>query len=310
MTKFLLSLATIAATTAWQSADGNDVAIRNLESRVGQIESRLSTVEKAVEVKPHQYSDATYDATVSPLSAPQGQRTYVIQNGDTLGSIASQHGVSRSELLESNRLSDGQPIYIGETLLIPGGGNFEAAGPPAPKKTESAPPVPQPTEPEKQTAAPTPPKESAPAGQPRYHMVVRGDTLHSLARKYGTSVSSLRQINQLRGDHLSLGQRLIVSSTSAPTAPPDQQQADATDSGDSGYSYDNPLLRSDETYGYYTIRKGDNLYALARDFFTTMGELQRLNKLGSSTLIHPGKEIIVPTSKYNAYHSQGDVAQR
>ena len=65
---------------------------------------------------------------------------------------------------------------------------------------------------------------------------------------------------------------------------------------------------STETYGYYTVAKGDNLYALARDFFTNMPELQRLNRLGNSTVIHPGDELIVPTKKYNDYHN--NMAQR
>ena len=41
-----------------------------------------------------------------------------------------------------------------------------------------------------------------------------------------------------------------------------------------------------------------------------MAELQRLNRLGSSTLIYPGNELIVPTTKYNEYHNSSDVAQR
>ncbi|MDP4582869.1 MAG: LysM peptidoglycan-binding domain-containing protein, partial [Verrucomicrobiales bacterium] len=61
---------------------------------------------------------------------------------------------------------------------------------------------------------------------------------------------------------------------------------------------------------YYTVNNGDNLYALARDFFTTMSELQRINRLGASTTIFPGNEIIVPTAKYNAYHKTGEIANR
>jgi len=49
---------------------------------------------------------------------------------------------------------------------------------------------------------------------------------------------------------------------------------------------------------------------LARDFFTTMSELQRINRLGRSTTIFPGHEIIVPPAKYNAYHKTGEVAKR
>lgn len=44
---------------------------------------------------------------------------YRIKDGDTLGKIAASFGIERSALLSANRLSEGQPIYIGENLQIP-----------------------------------------------------------------------------------------------------------------------------------------------------------------------------------------------
>ncbi|MGD9748707.1 MAG: LysM peptidoglycan-binding domain-containing protein, partial [Verrucomicrobiales bacterium] len=58
-----------------------------------------------------------------------------------------------------------------------------------------------------------------------------------------------------------------------------------------------------ETYGVYMVQKGDTLYSLATDFFTTQAEIQRLNKMGSSTALAPGKELVVPTAKYMATHN-------
>lgn len=336
-----------------------DPALQTLETRLSSLEARLISIEKALTSEKSSYSynnAATLEATnggasapsdatvplsattpssdpvqVAPSSAPAGpSQTYVIQDGDTLGKIAGKFGVERSALLEANRLSEGQPIYIGETLLIPG----TAPQQPAPQ-TEVAKNTEKTEAPQGQgsiPAPPVPPTEGADAGKPapakqdaivvgetkkqtapaetKTHTVVKGDTLMSLSRKFNTSVDSIKAANGLRSETINLGQTLKIptaASASQASAGDDAKKPDQSNS----FQYDNPLLKTEETYGYYTVSKGDNLYALARDFFTTMAELQRINNLGSSTLIHPGDDIIVPTSKYNAYHNKnGEVANR
>ncbi|NLC36024.1 MAG: LysM peptidoglycan-binding domain-containing protein, partial [Alcaligenaceae bacterium] len=42
------------------------------------------------------------------------------------------------------------------------------------------------------------------------HTVKRGDTLYSLARRYGTTVQALRKLNNLKGNKLAIGKRLRV----------------------------------------------------------------------------------------------------
>ena len=58
-------------------------------------------------------------------AAPSG--SYTIKAGDTLGAIASKHGVKLSELLSANQLNLSSIIYPGHKLVIPG-----AAAQPAP----------------------------------------------------------------------------------------------------------------------------------------------------------------------------------
>jgi LysM repeat protein len=151
-------------------------------------------------------------------------------------------------------------------------------------------------------------KKTAPAST-TLHTVAKGDTLTSLSKKYGTSVESLKTANGLRSDAISLGQSLKIPTAKA-TDTADNTKTTPAPQQSSSFQYDNPLLKQDEAYGYYTVVKNDNLYAIARDFFTTMAELQRINNMGSSTVIKPGADIIVPTSKYNAYHQDGEVANR
>ncbi|HUS96503.1 MAG TPA: LysM peptidoglycan-binding domain-containing protein [Hyphomicrobiaceae bacterium] len=42
----------------------------------------------------------------------------------------------------------------------------------------------------------------------RMHIVMRGETLYSISRRYGTSLQALARLNGLRSSHLSVGQRL------------------------------------------------------------------------------------------------------
>jgi len=330
MNRIATHLTTLAASVLFCSfAEANDPALQALDTRVRALESRLSEIEKSMNSdseSSYSYRNAaTLEATkgTAPVTAPtppaasvppgqpQGGTTYVIQDGDTLGKIAEKHGIERKALLEANRLSEGQPIYIGETLMIPG--SVVANTPP----TIPAPPVP--TGNTAETHKPTPPakqeslvvgdtnKPAAPAAPAsKTHTVAKGDTLTSLAKRYGTTVESLKSANGLRNDTISLGQTLKLPAAKAGNG---QNTAKAPEQNGE-FQYDNPLLKGNETYGYYTVVKGDNLYALARDFFTTMSELQRINKLGSSTVIRPGDELIVPTAKYNAYHKSGEMANR
>jgi len=289
----------------------------------GFSDSSVSPIKPAATIAPdtHQYSTDShwYDSlprTASAGSAPGSSRpsssnsssdsasysspakgsgnsvtgTYVIRDGDTLGKIAEKFKVERKDLLEANRLSEGQPIYIGETLLIPG---IEGQG----------------------ALGDTKPKTEAGGNS---HTVAKGDTLMTLSREYNTSVDSIKSANGLRSDVINLGQNLTIPSQKLVTTETTMQVADTTpqksNNQEKTYQYDNKLLKTDETYGFYTVQKGDNLYAIARDFFTNMAEIQRLNRLGNSTILHPGDDIVVPTSKYieyhNSYHEDGNDGPR
>ncbi|MEM5566001.1 glucosaminidase domain-containing protein [Psychroserpens sp. AS72] len=44
------------------------------------------------------------------------------------------------------------------------------------------------------------------------HIVIKGDTLYSLSKKYNTTVDELKRLNRLNSNEISLGQRLIIKS--------------------------------------------------------------------------------------------------
>ena len=61
----------------------------------------------------------------------------------------------------------------------------------------------------------TPEPSPLPAPEPEvrkiYHTVIKGDTLYSLAKRNGISVTQLMTLNQLKGSELEIGQRLVVA---------------------------------------------------------------------------------------------------
>jgi murein DD-endopeptidase MepM/ murein hydrolase activator NlpD len=60
--------------------------------------------------------------TPNPTRAvPQSSNLYVVQPGDTLGTIATQYGVTVDELLALNALGDANVLEVGQTLNVPGG---------------------------------------------------------------------------------------------------------------------------------------------------------------------------------------------
>lgn len=104
-----------------------------------------------------------------------------------------------------------------------------------------------------------------------YYIVKAGDTLWSIAKNNGISVDELKKINNLTSNALTIGQRLKVT-TDLPTTPPTPSTPDSNT--------------------YYTVKKGDNLYAIANKFGMTVDELKRLNNL-TSNLLSIGQRLII-----------------
>lgn len=119
--------------------------------------------------------------------------TYKVVKGDTLFGIGRRFGMSVEDLKSLNGLVSNN-LNIGQTLKV------RVSGP-------SAPP------------ASTPP---APAGGgTQQYVVVRGDTLFGISRKFGMTVDALKALNGLISNNLSVGQVLRVrGSGTAPTPTP------------------------------------------------------------------------------------------
>ncbi len=101
-----------------------------------------------------------------------------VRPGDTLWDLARRHGTSVTELQRLNGLDGRGTIYAGQSLKT--GGSSAS---------------------------------SAPAGQT--HVVVRGDTLSTIAKTYGVSSRAIAEANGLSGTLVRLGRRLVIPGGSA-----------------------------------------------------------------------------------------------
>ena len=52
--------------------------------------------------------------------------------------------------------------------------------------------------------------DETPAKSTTTHRVARGETLFSIARRYGTTVALIKELNSLRTNVIQVGQRLVI----------------------------------------------------------------------------------------------------
>ena len=159
-----------------------------------------------------------------------------------------------------------------------------------------------------------------------YYTVKSGDSLWSIAKKYGISVDELKAANNLTSNVLQIGQRLNIPSMSGITTKPENYINYTVKSGDSLYSiaskndltvqelknYNNltsnvlqigqilkiPVVSTEEVpigkYGEYVVKSGDSLYSIGRKYGYTPQQLIDYNNL-DSTVLSVGQVLKIPT---------------
>jgi membrane-bound lytic murein transglycosylase D len=146
---------------------------------------------------------------------------YTVKKGETLLSISKKLRVSRSDLTEANYLSSKSRLQTGQQLIIPRAPTLLAARAETPSsQTPDAvladtPVAARPTADEPATnAVATRRPAQAPTKSTTTHRVARGETLFSIAKRYGTTVALIKELNSLRSNVIRVGQRLVIESLS------------------------------------------------------------------------------------------------
>lgn len=198
----------------------------------------------------------TIDASFA-LAQDYRRVTYRVRRGDNMRSVARRLGVSPATIMKSNRLRS-QRLRVGQTLRV----NV----PIVTRQTTASRPS---------TARST---SDTPVASTKFYVVRKGDTLYSIANRYGITASALRNANNISGNNIAVGQRLTINASGTPTKRhvvleevPAKVQKQVSK---------RPLAKKKT----YKVRKGDTLFSIASAANMSVNQLKRLNGIRNNNL--------------------------
>ncbi|MBC1472771.1 1,4-beta-N-acetylmuramoylhydrolase [Listeria seeligeri] len=252
----------------WKIATKYNVSVANLKSwnnlksdniYIGQKlkVSAGSSSSSSSTSKPNTNTNSNKDT--SKPSTSTNAKTYTVVKGDSLWKIATKYNVSVANLKSWNNLKSDN-IYIGQKLKVSAGSSSSSSKPST--NTNS----------NKDTSKPST------SSSAKTYTVVKGDSLWKIATKYNVSVANLKSWNNLKSDTINIGQKLKVSASST--------------SSNSNTSQANTSKPSNSTTKTHTVKKGDSLWSVSRQYNTTVDNIKSWNKLTSNT-IYIGQKLTI-----------------
>ncbi len=213
-----------------------------------------------------------------------------VRRGETLSGIASRYGVRVSEITSANSIRNKHRIRVGQVLTIPGG-DFRG-----------------------------------PVDRSGIHVVRRNETLSSIAKRYGVSVSDLERWNSLSSrDLIYPGQKLVLAagqvrdgSDFVHRVSPGETLSEiagkyevslkailaANDLRPDAPIYPDQKIRipgarlasAGNSMAVHKVKRGDTISGIASRHGVSTSAVLAANDLDSSSRIYPGQEILIPVS--------------
>ncbi len=170
---------------------------------------------------------------------------YLVRSGDTVWDIARAFGTSAEKIRRLNNLDRRSRIYVGQKLII------------SESDTQST---------STKSYAANVKNQTGSTGK---YTVKKGDTLWEIAKKYGTTISEIRELNGLgRSSQIYIGQRLII---------PNKTQ-------------------TINDYEIYTVRRGDTIYEIAESFNVSVQRLMAWNGVTNPRRLAVGQKLKIYTN--------------
>ncbi|EKZ1495659.1 1,4-beta-N-acetylmuramoylhydrolase [Listeria monocytogenes] len=185
-------------------------------------------------------------------------KVYTVVKGDSLWRIANNNKVTIANLKAWNNLKS-DFIYPGQKLKVSAGytSNTNTSKPSTNTNT---------SKPSTNTNT-----------NAKVYTVAKGDSLWRIANNNKVTIANLKAWNNLKSDFIYPGQKLKVSAGST------------TNTNTAKPSTNNP---SNSTVKTYTVKKGDSLWAISRQYKTTVDNIKAWNKL-TSNMIHVGQKLTI-----------------
>jgi len=214
-----------------------------------------------------------------------------VRRSETLQAIARQYSVSAKDLARINGIGRKRPLRRGMLLTVPA--SMHA---PSPEVIDPA------TDPRASTAYVPERKLGLPASLDGHSTtegrtavtVERGETLASIAERYGVTTQDLVRWNRLKSTRVRHGMRLKVRTPEAVLA--DQSSTDSTQIAElkvpkARHSKSHRASRASGTS--HTVRAGETLSGIAREHGVSLAALKRVNGIGGSH-IRAGQRLKLP----------------
>jgi peptidoglycan endopeptidase LytF len=167
-------------------------------------------------------------------TCPPNTFAYTIKAGDTFYALARRYGTTTAAIISANPAVNPNALQIGQQICIP-----------------------------KQSAYP-------PCPEGNYYTIRQGDTLFSIARRFGVSLADLTEANPgINPTNLMIGQVICIPLATPPVTCP------------SGYTP-------------YTVKAGDTFYSIARAYNTTVAALMNANPSVDPNSLLIGQVICIP----------------
>lgn len=210
-----------------------------------------------VRFNPTRPNTATASALqTAPVTDVQHVTTYTIAPRDSLWTVARKHGITTAELAEANNLKTDAILPVGKKLVIP-------------------------------TKAPAP-DASGVAGDTMTYTVKSGDSLGAIARRSGTTVGAIKTLNKLKGDTLTVGQKLTLPASS------DTAAALAATPAPS------PVGKPSANDIEHIVQPNESLGAIARRYGVTQRAIGAANNISDPGKIRAGQKLIIPGASRTA----------
>ena len=229
---------------------------------------------------------------------PSKVRTYVVQLGDNLAFISRRFGISQESLRVWNDIDVSSNVKYGDTIYV------------------SKPDL-KPTSFVQQRVA---------IKKGEKYVVKQGDTYAQIAKQYKVPVFLLLQANKGFTKRLTVGDSLSIPAYVRPPrrmsaavdgGAPIEDSAKSTDSKSNAKSSSSSKGKAEpsektakssssntskataskspkNTTTIYTVAAGDNLFAIARKFETTVSAIREMNDMGNSSNILVGQKLKIP----------------
>jgi peptidoglycan lytic transglycosylase D len=173
------------------------------------------------------------------------QRAYVyhrVRSGQTLSTIARHYRTSVQSIMHANNMRRTM-IRVGQKLRIPQRGYSTTVAEASSQQT-------------------VPPASGN-------HYVSKGDSLWIIAKRYGTTVQSIKNLNQLRSNHLVIGQILKIP------------------------GFKTEPLPDTNNLTTYSVKNGDSPYTIAAKHNMALERLLTINQLTPHSTIYPGQTLFI-----------------